>query len=905
MNSGDHLIALLSSPNEEINEYALKTMLKSMEYQWTYFIESLDLLKKKYNESPKLRVLCAFVISQINFYGENLEESVAWILKSKNRFNINERNLFTDSIIELIIRNYIECKDCETSEGIKNENFGMYEEIVVQILESSFKMNNEFDKKLLVGLAIETEKFEFIKGFIKGLPDVEFYKFFNFIESTIQTNVNKNEIYSLFLDELVSRPEKNYELISKCYFNLKNHEKQGDLFLSLLDNETELCYQLAVDIQETGNVYYIKLLNDYLQEKLGDNFKNLKEVLNGDLKSRVVNQFMSQNNNVDFHFFKELGKRWISKNSTLNNSFGIMYSMALLGTKDITLLSEFKKKLEKVKNWSLFTLVSSIGLIFPFSDISLKLKELTIDETSDYSNGGRLYAQGISFFGKKLSEEDLNTHLENLSKKDKKEGTLHGTALLLGLRNVLSNNQMISEKLIAHLYGEKANIGEASGYALGLIKATHFENQTVETLINISRNNPHDRIARSMMCSMGLLALGNRDKVMNVFNDLIKEKDEVLRMGAVNVLGMAYFDTCENKVISLLLQIAATDLSNDVRRASVLALCFVMYSRKSKAFSLLEMLSKSYNEYVRHGVALGLGIIGAGTFDKKIHKLLLVLWKDDIFHVQQATAISFGLLHQLATPSLDPEMVKIREEMITKAQSKYTNVMTKFGCYLGIGLMQSGGGNAVLSLVSSSGQMKIKNIIGIYMFTFYWYWMPLTNMIGLALEPTFLAGLLKDFNIPRGFQFISKAPKKYFDYYKVDRKVEEKVKQGPVLLSTTKKVNARNLQTSKIQKKNEEDKKMVIEEKKKDKKVEETKKVEEEAKFFISDNPSRVIFKQIPKIDFNIDNKRYEVVYPRKRGIVFLKDLKPEDPEVYTNNLPEEKYLIPPKDFIFDETVNK
>ena len=905
MNSGDHLIALLSSPNQEINKYALQTMLKSIEYQWTYFIENLDLLKKKYTESPQLRVLCAFVIAQINFYGENLDEAVEWVLKSGDRFNINERNLFTDSIIELIIRNYIECKDNETSDGIKDENFGRYEEIVVQVLESSFKMNNEFDKKLLVGLAIETEKFEFIKGFIKGLPDVEFYKFFNFIESTIQTNVNKDQIYSLFLNELISRPNRNYELISKCYFNLKDHQKQGDLLLSLLQNETELCYQLAVDIQETGNVYYIKLLNDYLHEKLGDGFKNLEEVLNGDLKSRVVNQFMSQNNNVDFHFFKELGKRWISKNSTLNNSFGIMYSFALLGTKDITLFAEFKKKLEKVKNWSLFTLVSSLGLIFPFSDISLKLKELTIDEASDFSNGGRLYAQGLSFFGKKLNEEDLHIHLENLSKKDKKEGTLHGTALLLGLRHVLSNSDIISEKLITHLYGEKANIGEASGYALGLIKATHFDTQVVETLINISRNNPHDRIARSMMCSLGLLALGNRDKIMNTFNDLIKEKDEVLRMGAVNMLGMAFFDVCENKIISLLLQIAATDLSNDVRRQSVLALCFVMYSKKNKAFSLLEMLSKSYNEYVRHGVALGLGIIGAGTFDKKIHKLLLTLWKDDIFHVQQACAISFGLLHQLATPSLDPEMVKIREEMITKAHSKYTNIMTKFGCYLGIGLMQSGGGNAVLSLVSNSGQMKIKNIIGIYMFTFYWYWMPLTNMLGLALEPTFLAGLLKDFNIPRGFQFISKAPKKYFDYYKVERKVEEKVKEGPVLLSTTKKVQARHLQTSKIQqKKEEEKKKMVIEE---EKKAEEKKKekVVEEPKFFISDNPSRVIFKQISKIDFNIENKRYEVVYPRKRGIVFLKDSKPEDPEVYTNNLPEEKYLIPPKDFIFDEKINK
>ena len=36
-----------------------------------------------------------------------------------------------------------------------------------------------------------------------------------------------------------------------------------------------------------------------------------------------------------------------------------------------------------------------------------------------------------------------------------------------------------------------------------------------------------------------------------------------------------------------------------------------MFSNKSKAITLLTMLSKSYNDYVRHGVALSLGFLGA------------------------------------------------------------------------------------------------------------------------------------------------------------------------------------------------------------------------------------------------------------------------------------------------------
>lgn len=36
----------------------------------------------------------------------------------------------------------------------------------------------------------------------------------------------------------------------------------------------------------------------------------------------------------------------------------------------------------------------------------------------------------------------------------------------------------------------------------------------------------------------------------------------------------------------------------------------------------MTMLANSYNEYVRHAVALSLGILGAGKYDFKIHNLL-------------------------------------------------------------------------------------------------------------------------------------------------------------------------------------------------------------------------------------------------------------------------------------------
>ena len=39
----------------------------------------------------------------------------------------------------------------------------------------------------------------------------------------------------------------------------------------------------------------------------------------------------------------------------------------------------------------------------------------------------------------------------------------------------------------------------------------------------------------------------------------------------------------------------------------------------------------------------------------------------------------------------------------------------------------------------------------------------------------------------------------------------------------------------------------------------------------------------------------------RKKGYVFLRDLRPEDPEDFVDDEPLEAWLIPPPDFYFDE----
>lgn len=57
------------------------------------------------------------------------------------------------------------------------------------------------------------------------------------------------------------------------------------------------------------------------------------------------------------------------------------------------------------------------------------------------------------------------------------------------------------------------------------------------------------------------------------------------------------------------------------------------------------------------------------------------------------------------------------------------------------GLMNSGGKNLVINLVSNKGENKMKSIIGLCLFAQYCYWFPMIHMLNLSVNPTFLFNL--------------------------------------------------------------------------------------------------------------------------------------------------------------------
>lgn len=78
-------------------------------------------------------------------------------------------------------------------------------------------------------------------------------------------------------------------------------------------------------------------------------------------------------------------------------------------------------------------------------------------------------------------------------------------------------------------------------------------------------------------------------------------------------IALAYAGTGNNKAIRKLLHVAVSDVNDDVRRAAVTALGFVLFRNYTQVPRVVQLLAESYNPHVRHGATLALGISCAGT----------------------------------------------------------------------------------------------------------------------------------------------------------------------------------------------------------------------------------------------------------------------------------------------------
>lgn len=270
------------------------------------------------------------------------------------------------------------------------------------------------------------------------------------------------------------------------------------------------------------------------------------------------------------------------------------------------------------------------------------------------------------------------------------------------------------------------------------------------------------------------------------------DQDSILRYGGVFTVAMAYAGTGSNKAVRRLLHVAVSDVNDDVRRAAVTALGFVLFRNHTQVPRVVQLLAESYNPHVRHGATLALGSSCAATGLDAAIELLEPMTRDPVDYVRQGAYIALSMILIQQSEAQTPKVASIRELFQKVVSDKHEDPMARFGASLAQGIIDAGGRNMTLSLSTRAGTLNINAIVGMAMFVQFWYWFPLAHCLGLAFSPTVVIAVDPKMRVPE-LEFDCHARKSLFAYpatgKKVEKKKEEKAKMA--VLSTTVRAKAR------------------------------------------------------------------------------------------------------------------
>jgi 26S proteasome regulatory subunit N2 len=664
--------------------------------------------------------------------------------------------------------------------------------------------------------------------------------------NVIQERSFRNEILRLILDLLNDIPNPDYFAIAKCVVYLDQHSMASNLLKQLVERgdgkSLAIAYQISFDLYDNGTQEFLSKVMEELPET--EDKKEEKPTANGtahpasssdaperepllagaetngesttmvsrtkprttnDLESKAYSsirsilrgtksielnlEFLFRSNRTDKSILNKLRDSLEARNSIFHT--GITFANAFMnsGTTNDSFFRENLDWLSRAVNWSKFTATAALGVIHR-GNITQGQKLLepylpkdTAISHSVYSQGGSLYALGLIYTNHGTHVLD---YLRTQFTKATEEVVQHGGALGLGVAGMATGSEPIYEELKTVLYTDSAINGEAVGLAMGLVMLGTGNIKALEDMIQYAHETQHEKIVRGLAMGMALVMYGRQEAADQLYTGLLEDPNPTLRYGGIMTIALAYCGTASNKAVRKLLHVAVSDVSDDVRRAAVMSLGFVLFRKPSSVPRMVELLSESYNPHVRYGAAMALGIACAGTGLEEAIDLLEPMMKDSTDFVRQGAHIALAMILVEQNESMNPKVGMIRKQFTKIISDRHEDAMAKFGAALALGIIDAGGRNCTIGLQTQTGNLNMSAIVGMAVFTQYWYWFPLTHFLSLSFIPTAIIGVDQDLEIPE-FKFHSNTKPSMFEYPpEAEVKTEEVIEKiKTAVLSTT------------------------------------------------------------------------------------------------------------------------
>ncbi|XP_002098617.3 26S proteasome non-ATPase regulatory subunit 1 [Drosophila yakuba] len=886
LTSAAGIISLLDEPMPDLKVFALKKLDNIVDEFWPEISESIEKIEMLHEDrSFPENKLAGMVASKVFYHLGSFEDALTYALGAGDLFDVNARNEYTETIIAKCIDFYI-AQRVEFIENPKEASVvdERLEGIVNRMIQRCLD-DNQFRQAL--GIALETRRMDTFKDAIMKSDDVRgmLAYAYNVTMSLIQNRGFRNEVLRCLVSLYRDLGVPDYVNMCQCLIFLEDPFAVAEMLDTLTRSSVEtnnlMAYQIAFDLYESATQEFLgnvlqhlkntapiptalpstfkpqgttsedgaksegdksKSDEDITEDKPADdkvertidslneveklhqkNIEKLISILSGEVSIDLQLQFLIRSNHADLQVLR--GTKEAVRVSICHTATVIANAFMHSGTTSDQFLRDNLDWLARATNWAKLTATASLGVIHRGHEKdSLALMQSYLPKeagpSSGYSEGGALYALGLIHANHGANIID---YLLQQLKDAQNENVRHGGCLGLGLAGMGTHRQDLYEQLKFNLYQDDAVTGEAAGIAMGMVMLGSKNAQAIEDMVSYAQETQHEKILRGLAVGISLTMFSRLEEADPLVTSLSTDKDPVLRRSGMYTIAMAYNGTGSNKAIRKLLHVAVSDVNDDVRRAAVTAIGFILFRTPEQCPSVVSLLAESYNPHVRYGAAMALGIACAGTGLREAIALLEPMVKfDPVNFVRQGALIASAMILIQHTDQSCPKSTFFRQLYAEVISNKHEDVMAKYGAILAQGIIDAGGRNATLSLQSRTGHTNLQAVVGMLAFTQYWYWFPLAHTLSLAFTPTCVIGLNSDLKMPK-MEYKSAAKPSLYAYPAPleEKKSEEREKVATAVLS----IAARQKRRENADKK--EDEKMDVDEDSKEgaavKKDEETK----------------------------------------------------------------------------------